>query len=362
MAGVRPEADLTGVRPEAGMTGTVTASLIPADGTDLYAERRGSGPPVLLIPGGGGDCGLFGELAELLAEAGYTVLSYDRRGNSRSRLHQPPVPITISGQSDDAAAVLRASGLAPAVIFGSSGGANIALELTARQPRLVTAVVAHEPPVPRVLPESDRHLAAYAEIDRILLAEGWEPAFWRFQEFIGRVPAATRPAGATGSTVPVTTGSAGTTGRRPAQPRPVRLDLERMKRLHGNWEYLMRFEMQPFIRYLPDTGRIAASRIPVAVAVGADTIALAGRVDPAGPRYDPVGQCTVVAARLGTRVTEFPGGHFAPTELPGPFAARLARLLSELGAAPADLAGRGSGAGRGGQPGPEAAGLGTAPP
>ncbi len=69
------------------MTDAVTASMVPADGADLYAERRGSGPPVLLIPGGGGDCGLFGELAELLAGAGYTAASYDRRGNSRSRLH-----------------------------------------------------------------------------------------------------------------------------------------------------------------------------------------------------------------------------------------------------------------------------------
>jgi hypothetical protein len=43
------------------------------------------------------------------------------------------------------------------------------------------------------------------------------------------------------------------------------------QRLRGNWEYLTRFEMQSFIRYLPDLDLIAASRIPVALAVGTDT-------------------------------------------------------------------------------------------
>jgi len=32
-------------------------SIVKADGADLYVERRGDGPPLLMIAGGGGDGG-----------------------------------------------------------------------------------------------------------------------------------------------------------------------------------------------------------------------------------------------------------------------------------------------------------------
>ena len=92
------------------MTTTPTSGAVKADGADLYVERRGDGPPLLLIAGGGGDCGAFSALAELLASS-YTVLGYDRRGNSRSPLHHDPAAITIAEQTADAVAVIRASGL-----------------------------------------------------------------------------------------------------------------------------------------------------------------------------------------------------------------------------------------------------------
>lgn len=58
-----------------------------ADGADLYFERRGRGPALLLILGGGGDCGYYAALADILASE-YTVITSDRRGNSRSWLHE----------------------------------------------------------------------------------------------------------------------------------------------------------------------------------------------------------------------------------------------------------------------------------
>src|SRR3954447_14877381 len=59
---------------------------VTANGTELYYETRGDGPPVLLIMGATGDGGHFDALADLLADE-FTVISYDRRGNGRS-----PVP------------------------------------------------------------------------------------------------------------------------------------------------------------------------------------------------------------------------------------------------------------------------------
>jgi hypothetical protein len=108
-------------------------------------------------------------------------------------------------------------------------------------------------------------------------------------------------------------------------PGPYR-DL--MQRLSGTWEYLTRFEMQSFIRYLPDLDLIAASRIPVALAAGTDTIALAEHAD---LRHDPFHRpCTAIAAQLGAEFAEFPGGHLAPMELPASFAAGLRDVFGRL--------------------------------
>jgi pimeloyl-ACP methyl ester carboxylesterase len=57
---------------------TESSGIATADGAELYFERRGEGPPLLLIAGGGGDCGAYWPLANELASC-YTVLTYERR-------------------------------------------------------------------------------------------------------------------------------------------------------------------------------------------------------------------------------------------------------------------------------------------
>src|SRR5215217_6816807 len=114
------------------------------NGTELYHEVRGTGPPVLLIMGATGDGGHFDTLADLLADE-FTVVTYDRRGNGRS-----PVPAgwqtTSPGeQAEDAAALLDALGTGPAAVFSTSGGGNIALCLMVRHPASVRGAIMHEP-------------------------------------------------------------------------------------------------------------------------------------------------------------------------------------------------------------------------
>jgi acetyltransferase/esterase len=289
--------------PERAEPVAVTTGMAQADGADLYFERRGAGPPLLMIVGGGGDCGAFEALADILASS-YTVLSYDRRGNSRSPLRDGRVKIKMADQSADAVAVLRACGLESARVFGNSGGATIALDLAAHYPQVVEAVVAHEPPVPRVLPDADEHLAIYADIDRVLAAEGWREAFRVFQTRIGGLPA-DRPEMLAFLLDPA----------RSLQPGPR---LEMMKRASRNWEYMMRFEVRSFIDYVPDLDQIAAHKVRIALAAGAESDPFERRVS------------ATVAERLGAEFVDFPGGHTAPVEIPGLFAVRLRALLARL--------------------------------
>jgi pimeloyl-ACP methyl ester carboxylesterase len=293
---------------------SLTSGIARPDGADIYFECQGDGAPLLLIVGAGGDCGYYSKIASLLASM-YTVVTYDRRGNSRSRLRRRPTDMTLAEQSMDSIAVLHAAGFRSAHIFGNSGGATIALDLAANHPQVVDAVVCHEPPLPRVLAEASKYLAVYERIERALHEEGWRAAFERFQLQIGHVSP---------QRLPVTM----TTLLDPASVLPPGPILEMMTRLSPNWEYMIRFEMQPFVRYIPDLERIAANNLPVAMAAGTDTIALEQHAD---AQHDPLHRpALTIAKELGVEFAEFPGGHRAPVEAAHKFAASLHDLFSRL--------------------------------
>src|SRR5262249_57720895 len=93
---------------------------VATEGDEIYYEVRGQGPALLMIPGGGGDAGFFSPVADLLADE-YKVITYDRRGNSRSTRREPQ-NFEISQQGRDAVAVLRAVGETAAPVFANTAG------------------------------------------------------------------------------------------------------------------------------------------------------------------------------------------------------------------------------------------------
>src|SRR4030095_1115175 len=101
--------------------------FIKTEGDELYYEVRGTGQPLLMIPGGGGDGRIYSFVADILANE-YRVITYDRRANSRSTGNDPR-NFEISQESRDAVAVLHAAGEPSAFVFGSSSGAVIALDM-----------------------------------------------------------------------------------------------------------------------------------------------------------------------------------------------------------------------------------------
>ena len=118
-------------------------SLVEVNGTTLYYEVRGQGPPFLMIPGTPGYSGHYVPVAELLADE-FTVVTYDRRGNTRSPRPAGWTRTSTREQADDAAALLQSLQLAPAAAFGLSSGGQILAELVLRRPELLTGAVFHE--------------------------------------------------------------------------------------------------------------------------------------------------------------------------------------------------------------------------
>jgi 3-oxoadipate enol-lactonase len=113
-------------------------SVAPSDGVDLYFERAGAGPPVLLVMGLGMNATGWWRTTPVLAR-GFTVLSFDNRGVGRSG--RPPGPYSIAQMADDAVAVLDAAGVDAAHVYGVSLGGMIAQEIALRRPERVLRLV-----------------------------------------------------------------------------------------------------------------------------------------------------------------------------------------------------------------------------
>lgn len=125
-------------------------SFLPVQGALLAYQCLGTGPFLLTIPGANGDAAIFDEVAPYLAQ-NFTVCTYDRRGYSNSTLTAPAdlaMPHRLQRDADDAAALLsHVSGGEPGLVFGTSSGAIVALELLQRHTDLVDFLIAHEPPL-----------------------------------------------------------------------------------------------------------------------------------------------------------------------------------------------------------------------
>ena len=132
--------------------------FVVSNGARLYYEKQGTGQSLLFIAGSAGDAGNFTRVAALLADE-FTVVTYDRRGNSRSERPKGWTTTSVAEQADDAAGIVQALGLEPAVVFGASAGGPIALDLMIRHPRLARAGILQDPAIFSVLPDAAAALA-----------------------------------------------------------------------------------------------------------------------------------------------------------------------------------------------------------
>ncbi|MEV6113135.1 alpha/beta hydrolase [Streptomyces sp. NPDC052109] len=128
---------------------------------DVHAyDVTGSGPVLLVLPGGAGHPMGLGPLTERLA-AHFTVVTYDPLGLAHGRLGLPVPQQRVADWSEGAHRVLEAvlPAGAAAYVFGTSAGGIAALDLLARHPGRLAHVVAHEPPCVTVLPDGQERRA-----------------------------------------------------------------------------------------------------------------------------------------------------------------------------------------------------------
>jgi pimeloyl-ACP methyl ester carboxylesterase len=117
-----------------------------ADGARIYYEETGSGEPLLLISGQGGDHTGWAPIVPDLA-AHYRVLSFDHRGTGQSDKPTDPAGYTTRNMANDAIAVLDAAGIDRAHAYGHSMGGRVGQWLGIEHPdRLISLVLSATTP------------------------------------------------------------------------------------------------------------------------------------------------------------------------------------------------------------------------
>ncbi len=273
--------------------GAKTVNKLAVPGATLHYEVTGSGPVLLLIPGGGTDAGTFDGMVGQLA-ADYTVVAYDPRGNSRSRYDGEPVDERIDQSADDALALINeVAGGEPAYVFGSSSGAITGLELITWHPDRVRMLVAHETPVVEVLPDAADSRAFFQDVYDTYHRDGIEAADLLF--------------------------GIGTGMDQDEMPPPEDLlpeFLELYRRMQANAGNFYEHKLLPFTRYQPDLDALKTVADKIVPAAGLQSA-----------EYLPGRPIQVIADHLGWPVVTFPGAHGGYASHPAPFASLLARVL-----------------------------------
>jgi pimeloyl-ACP methyl ester carboxylesterase len=264
-------------------------------GATIYYEVRGSGPVLLMMPGGPADAGAFRRIAVHL-DSDYTVVTYDPRGLSHSTLDAPVQDERIVQIfADDAHRLLAETGKDPAFIFASSGGAVVALELAARHPEQIRTLVPHEPPALALLPDPAHERATGAEIVQTFRTAGIGPAMQKFMAHT-RVRSGPPPP--------------------PGEPTPEMR--EGMARMQRNMEFWLGHSFMAIADYEPDFDALKGGRVRIVPGVGDES---RGELAHEGGLR--------LAERLGTQAVVFPGAHGGFESHAPEFAVKLRDVLGD---------------------------------
>lgn len=117
---------------------TQQGNYAAVNGINLYYEEHGTGAPLVLLHGGGGSIGMFGELLPTLA-AERRVIAVDLQAHGRTA--DIDRPLRIEHMADDIAALLAHLGIASADIMGYSLGGAVSIQTAIRHPEIISRLV-----------------------------------------------------------------------------------------------------------------------------------------------------------------------------------------------------------------------------
>jgi acetyltransferase/esterase len=269
----------------------IKTKTVPVKNATIFYKIYNEGKPILLmISGGTGDADSYESILPNFVDQ-YTIVTYDRRGYTRSPIDQllEHETIDIETQSDDVSALIRSITHEPVIVFGSSLGAVIAIDLVIRYPDLVTKIIAHEPPLVRLIPEEEKK----GKAPEILENEHPLDAIKRFMASFGMVP--TELTGQSGK--PVTE--------------------ESRIRKTANAKFFLEHESDGVNKYKPDPVKLKA--------IVPKTVFMAGKESKGNFLY---AIAIKTASEYGIPFFEMPGHHVGYAQFPKEFSKALIDILN----------------------------------
>ncbi|WP_406297288.1 alpha/beta hydrolase [Embleya sp. NBC_00888] len=274
-----------------------TGATLSVPGAELYYEVRGSGPLLLIGESGEGDAGRSVDMVDRLV-ADHTVVTYDRRGLSRSTLTDPDAPVSIEDHADDVARLLVELTDRPALMLGLSMGGLIGLRVAATRPELLDTLIAHEPVAPWLLPDAEReaHRGELTAIREEHARAGMAGAFPAITAHLGIEP--------------------GVEEREPdLTPQPM------TARRVANFDFFIGREFPAVVDDTLSLDLLRSSTTRIIPGLGATT----------GHRVF-TRRCAVALAELvGVEAASFPGGHNGNLTHPRAFATGLREVVDRVG-------------------------------
>jgi len=266
-------------------------------------------------PGGSPDSPLLFLIGSPMAAAGFrtltghfadrTVVTYDPRGSERSELTEPATPPTPEQHADDLHRIIQELGGEPVDMFASSGGAVNALALVAEHPEDVRTLVAHEPPLPTLLPDREAALEAAGAVYETYRQRGWGAGMAHFIAVVSH------------------RGEFATDFARQPAPDPATFGLP-TEDDGSRTDPLLGLALVGSIAYEPDFEALAAASTRIIMAAGVESD---GEMANRG--------AFAVAERLGTEPVVFPsnhggflGGEYGQMGEPEAFAEKLRDVLA----------------------------------
>ena len=255
--------------------------FLEKEDVSLYYEERGEGSPLILIHGVIVDAGLFSQAAGLLSSH-FRVITFDRRGNSRSTLRGPEENrgFSMEKQAEDIRDLMDFLHIDRAYILGASAGAVIGQYFMQRFPERVRHLIMYEPAMLGYMVKDPAVRAWTEEMQEIIGKRRYNSAVLQFAKHIASFDE-----------------------RSPKKPG------EQSLREAGNFAYALTCEFPGLLAYTPDLSFMRQNRDRITLAAGEKS---GDTVYARCPRE--------LAAELGKKALAWPGYHNLPFDLPEEFA------------------------------------------
>lgn len=244
----------------------------------LYYEVKGTGEPLLLIHGVVVDAGLYARTSGLLAEH-FKVITYDRRGNSRSKSKNKK-SFSMDTQVEDIRDLLNELGIESTYIVGCSAGAVIGEHFLEKYPGKVRHLIMYEPAMLKYMENEPGLREWITQMNQLVEKRKFSNAILRFAVHIASF-----------------------------DTRSPRKDVEVSFREMGNHEYALSCEFPGLVAYEPNLEKMKEYAAKITLAAGeksGDTIYARAAAK--------------LAKEIGKKEIYYPGYHNLPYDLPTEFA------------------------------------------